>query len=66
MDSEKIKKKHNLSLNNDKSRKKSNEKLKDYKIEETIAQGTFGKVKIGIHKKTNEKVNKYLLKIISL
>ena len=57
MDSEKIKKKHNLSLNNDKSRKKSNEKLKDYKIEETIAQGTFGKVKIGIHKKTNEKVN---------
>ena len=31
--------------------------LKEYKIEETIAQGTFGKVKIGIHKKTNEKVN---------
>lgn len=66
MDSEKIKKKQIPSLNNNKSIKKSNEKLKEYKIEETIAQGTFGKVKIGIHKKTNEKVNSYILKIISL
>jgi hypothetical protein len=56
MDSEKIKKKQTFSLNIDKTMKKSNERLKEYKIEETIAEGTFGKVKIGIHKKTNEKV----------
>lgn len=57
MDSEKIKKKQIISLANDKTIKKQNEKLKEYIIEETIAQGTLGKVKIGIHKKTNEKVN---------
>jgi serine/threonine protein kinase len=56
MDSEKIKKKQTFSLNIDKTMKKSNERLKEYKIEETIAEGTFGKVKLGIHKKTNEKV----------
>jgi hypothetical protein len=56
MDSEKIKKKQIFSLKTAKAIKKSNERLKEYKIEETIAEGTFGKVKIGIHKKTNEKV----------
>ena len=57
MDSQKIRKTKIFSLNDDKLLKKSIEKLKEYKIEETIAHGTFGKVKIGIHKKTNEKVN---------
>ena len=57
MDYQKIRKTKIFSLNDDKLLKKSIEKLKEYKIEETIAQGTFGKVKIGIHKKTNEKVN---------
>ena len=56
MDSEKIKKKQIFSLKTAKAIKKSNERLKEYKIEETITEGTFGKVKIGIHKKTNEKV----------
>ena len=56
MDSEKIKKKQIFSLKTVKAIKKSNERLKEYKIEETIAEGTFGIVKIGIHKKTNEKV----------
>ena len=56
MDSEKINKKQIFSLKTAKAIKKSNERLKEYKIEETIAEGTFGKVKIGIHKKTNEKV----------
>lgn len=56
MDSEKIKKKQIFSLKTAKAIKISNERLKEYKIEETIAEGTFGKVKIGIHKKTNEKV----------
>ena len=56
MDSEKIKKKQIFSLKTAKAIKKLNERLKEYKIEETIAEGTFGKVKIGIHKKTNEKV----------
>lgn len=56
MDSKKIKKKQIFSLKTAKAIKKSNERLKEYKIEETIAEGTFGKVKIGIHKKTNEKV----------
>ena len=57
MDSQNIRKTKILTLNDDKLLKKSIEKLKEYKIEETIAQGTFGEVKIGIHKKTNEKVN---------
>jgi hypothetical protein len=57
MDSQNIRKTKILTLNDDKLLKKSIEKLKEYKIEEAIAQGTFGKVKIGIHKKTNEKVN---------
>jgi len=57
MDSQNLRKTKILTLNDDKLLKKSIEKLKEYKIEGTIAQGTFGKVKIGIHKKTNEKVN---------
>jgi len=28
----------------------------DYRLEKTIGQGTYGKVKLGIHVKTNEKV----------
>ena len=56
MDSEKIKKKQIFSLKTAKAIKKSNERLKEYKIEETIAEGTFGKVKIEKKKKTNEKV----------
>ena len=34
----------------------NNNILKEYKIEETIAQGTFGEIKLGIHLKTNQKV----------
>ena len=32
--------------------------LGDFIIGETIGKGTFGKVKLGIHKITGEKVNK--------
>ena len=32
--------------------------LEDYIIGETLGKGTFGKVKLGKHKKTGEKVNK--------
>ena len=39
-----------------KATKKANELLNEYKIERIIAQGTFGKIKLGIHKKTNQKV----------
>ena len=56
MDPETRIKKQKLSLDNDKIIKKINDPLKDYKIEGTIAQSKFGKVKLGIHKKTNEKV----------
>ena len=31
-------------------------KLDDYKIEETIGEGTYGKVKLATHIKLNEKV----------
>ena len=31
--------------------------LGDFIIGETLGKGTFGKVKLGIHKITNEKVN---------
>jgi hypothetical protein len=56
MNSEEHIKKQKPSLDNDKIIKKSNDPLKDYKIEGNIAQSRFGKVKLGIHKKTNEKV----------
>jgi len=56
MDPETRLKKQKLSLDTDKIIKKINDPLKDYKIEGTIAQSKFGKVKLGIHKKTNEKV----------
>jgi serine/threonine protein kinase len=37
----------------------SNKKnLGDYIIQTTISEGTFGKVKLGIHKITGERVNK--------
>ena len=38
--------------------------LKEYKIEEVIDKCTFGKVKLGIHKKTNEKVYFKLFQIL--
>ena len=38
--------------------------LKEYKIEELIDKCTFGKVKLGIHKKTNEKVYFKLFQIL--
>jgi serine/threonine protein kinase len=36
----------------------SNNTIGSYKILETIGEGTFGKVKLGIHIPTEEKVNK--------
>jgi len=39
--------------------------LEDYIIGETLGKGTFGKVKLGKHKKTGEKVNKNKNIIIS-
>jgi len=36
----------------------------DYRLEKTIGQGTYGKVKLGIHVKTNEKVIIFLEIII--
>ena len=46
----------NRSLSN---QRKNSEKdiLKDYIIGETLGKGTFGKVKLGRHKITGEKVN---------
>ena len=52
--------------------KKENEKIKekeekevyilgDYKLGKTIGEGTFGKVKLGIHKLTGEKVNNIII-----
>ena len=57
MDSENRNKNQKLYLNNDKAIIKSNESLDQYEIGETIAQGSFGIVKLGIHKITKEKVN---------
>ena len=39
-----------------KATKKTNELLNEYKIERIIGQGTFGKIKLGIHNKTSQKV----------
>ena len=36
--------------------KKMNGLLNDYDIETTLGEGNFGKVKLGIHKMTKEKV----------
>jgi len=41
---------------NIKTIKKKNELLNEYKIERIIGQGTFGKIKLGIHNKTSQKV----------
>ena len=49
-------KKQKFSLDNNNMINKSKESLKDYKIEKIIAKNSFGKVNLGIHKKTNEKV----------
>ena len=57
MNSENVSRKNKFSVDNDnKMNSKSKELLKEYKIEGIIAQGTFGKVKLGLHKKTKEKV----------
>ena len=43
---------------NEKDRISEQEMLGDFIIGETLGKGTFGKVKLGIHKITGEKVNK--------
>ena len=43
---------------NEKDRISEQEILGDFIIGETLGKGTFGKVKLGIHKITGEKVNK--------
>ena len=47
-------------LKNDKKENEEKEEyiLGNYKLGKTIGEGTFGKVKLGIHKITREKVNK--------
>jgi hypothetical protein len=57
MDSENRNKNQKLYLKNDKTIIKSNESLNQYEIGETLAKSSFGKVKLGIHKITKEKVN---------
>ena len=56
------KEKNNIEQNkNDLENKKVNKidaLLKEYIIEDSLGQGNFGKVKLGIHKITKEKVNK--------
>jgi serine/threonine protein kinase len=46
---------HSLSL---KERMNEEEILRDFIIGETLGKGTFGKVKLGVHKITGEKVIK--------
>ena len=46
------------SISNKKENLSENEILEDYIIGETLGKGTFGKVKLGKHKKTGEKVIK--------
>jgi serine/threonine protein kinase len=48
------------SLSNIKN-KSEKDILKDYIIGETLGKGTFGKVKLGKHKITGEKVNKNII-----
>jgi len=47
------------------NQRKNSEKdiLKDYIIGETLGKGTFGKVKLGRHKITGEKVNINIIRI---
>ena len=45
-------------INNNNNDEKILELLNDYNIEKTLGQGNFGKVKLGIHKMTKEKVRK--------
>ena len=45
-------------INNNNNDEKILEFLNDYNIEKTLGQGNFGKVKLGIHKMTKEKVRK--------
>ena len=45
-------------INNNNNDEKIQELLNDYNIEKTLGQGNFGKVKLGIHKMTKEKVRK--------
>ena len=46
--------------NEEKEEKEEKEEyiLGNYKLGKTIGEGTFGKVKLGVHKITGEKVNK--------
>ena len=39
-----------------------NELLNEYDIDKILGKGNFGKVKLGIHKKTKEKVSKTIIK----
>jgi serine/threonine protein kinase len=48
----------NRSLSNKKENLSEKDILEDYIIGETLGKGTFGKVKLGKHKKTGEKVTK--------
>lgn len=51
------------SFKNDQSKTQTNKNsVGNYRIEKTIGEGTFGKVKLGIHLPTLEKVNKLILK----
>ena len=45
-------------INNNINDEKILELLNDYNIEKTLGQGNFGKVKLGMHKITKEKVRK--------
>jgi serine/threonine protein kinase len=45
-------------INNNNNDEKILELLNDYNIEKTLGQGNFGKVKLGMHKITKEKVRK--------
>ena len=56
------KEKNNIQQNSNELENKKDNKiedlLKEYSIEDLLGQGNFGKVKLGIHKITKEKVNK--------
>ena len=46
--------------NKNEEEKNINELLNDYIIDKTLGKGNFGKVKLGIHKITKEKVSKFI------
>ena len=63
-------KEKNMTTSNKKNREKEDKEDKEecilgnYILGKTIGEGTFGKVKIGTHKLTGEKVNHFNLKLI--